>query len=533
MKNAVVAVTESGAAWGAVIARALPDCAFFRPPAGEMPELAARLFREYRGIVFVCAAGIAVRMIAPLVASKHEDPAVVAMDDAGRAVVSLLSGHEGGANRLAYDVAAATGAEPVVTTASEANKTVTLGIGCRRGVSADQVETAVRTVLDAHGVDLAEVRAACTTARKRDEEGLREACRRLDLPLLFFPDWKIRRLRDGFAPSSAAKRNLDLPGVSEPCALLGGRDSRLLGPRLACGPVTAALARESVPAGPEGGFSAGPETSEAAAASPERPRGRLTVVGIGPGNSDLLAPKARRAIREAHLVVGYTRYLRLLGGILEGKETFSTGMRREEERAGRAVAEARAGGRVVLVSSGDAGVYGLAGLALETLSGEDLREIDFEVIPGITAASSCAALLGAPLSHDFAVISLSDLLTRRELIEKRVRLAAEGDFVIALYNPRSSKRRDLLEWTRDRLLETRGPDVPVGLVRDAGRPEEWVRVTNLGELPELYGEIDMGTTVIIGNSRSYRKGRFIVTPRGYGERLTNAPHSAYPEGEGE
>ncbi len=599
MKTAVVAVTDAGAAWGGLIARELPEASFFRPPPGQLPELTSLLFQEYGGIVFVSAVGIALRMIAPLIRSKHQDPAVVAMDDAGRVVVSLLSGHEGGANRLAFEVAAVTGAEPVVTTATEANKTLVLGIGCRRGVSPEEVETAIRAALADHGADPAEVRAAGTTERKRGEAGLREACRRLGIPLLFFPDWKIRRLRGGFRPSRAARRRLGLPGVSEPCALLGGRDARLLGPRRVLGPVTVALAREADPFPPEGitppagvtapadlgplpgpaaptGFSPAaaftlptdstlpsdltspanitsppdfsppsgltfpPETvGEAAGAapgtqsgggqpSPGAPRGRLTVVGIGPGSSDYLAPRARRAIREAELVVGYHRYLSLLGGLLEGKETFSTGMRREEERAEKAVTAARDGKTVALVSSGDAGVYGLAGLALETLTDADLRDIDFQVVPGITAASSCAALLGAPLSNDFAVVSLSDLLTPRETIQDRVRAAAAADLVLVLYNPRSTRRRDLLEWTRDRLLEARGASVPVGLVRAAGRPEERAWVTTLGELPELYGEIDMSATVIVGNSRSRRKGPFIVTPRGYRGRLTSHPHSAYP-----
>lgn len=532
MKTAAVAVTETGAVLARLLRDSLPDCGFFHPGKGELSSLTARLFREYEGIVFVMAAGIASRMIAPHVESKHRDPAVVVLDDAARFAVSLLSGHEGGANRLAYEVAAASGALPVITTASETVRRVTLGIGCRRGVSAEEVEAAVRAALAAHGVAPGEVRLAASADIKRGEAGLLEACRRLDLPLLFFAGWEIRRLREDYRVSAAAERNLDLPGVSEPCALLAGRDSRLLGPRTVLGRVTVAVARENAGAGPAAGPAAGGSVPVWNAAEPARTaqsgRGALTVVGMGPGDPGLIAPRAGRAIADSDLLVGYTRYIRLLGSLADGKETFATGMRREEERTGYAVEAARSGRRVVLVSSGDAGIYGLAGLALETLSDEDLENIDFRVVPGITAASSCAALLGAPLTHDFAVISLSDLLTGRELIEKRLRLAAEGDFVTVLYNPRSTRRKDLLEWTQELFLEHRGEGTPVGIVRASGRAEEWVRVTTLGELPDLYGEIEMTTTVIIGSSRTFTKGRFMVTPRGYRGKIDRSPPFRLP-----
>ena len=243
-------------------------------------------------------------------------------------------------------------------------------------------------------------------------------------------------------------------------------------------------------------------------------KGRLKIVGIGPGDLDSLSRRAYQAICDCEVVVGYKAYLQHVGSLLAGKEVLSSGMRQEVGRAEKAIEMALAGYSVCLVSSGDPGIYGMAGLLLELLGSKDGGRIDLEIIPGITAASSCASLLGAPLMNDFAVISLSDLLTEPEVIEKRIRSACEGDFVIVFYNPKSKKRVRPLERAWQILMRYRSPGTLVGIVQDATKSSETVKITSLKEMLPL-DSIDMGTTLIIGNSRTYMKNNLMVTPRGY------------------
>ena len=241
-------------------------------------------------------------------------------------------------------------------------------------------------------------------------------------------------------------------------------------------------------------------------------KGRMSVVSTGPGDPGNLTPRAREELTESEVIAGYGTYLDQITEFLEGKEVISTGMRDEVGRCEAALKRARAGKQVCLVSGGDAGVYGLAGLMLELMTPEECT--DLLVLPGVTSATACAALLGAPLIHDFAVISLSDLLTETELIEKRLRLAAEGDFVTVLYNPRSTMRRRLLEKAAELFLEVRSTQTPVGLVRNAYREEQRVEVILLEEL-KANTWVDMRTTVVIGNSRTFTSGGRMITPRGY------------------
>ncbi len=228
-----------------------------------------------------------------------------------------------------------------------------------------------------------------------------------------------------------------------------------------------------------------------------------------------MSQRARDAIEWSQVIIGYKTYVRLLGDLVCGKEIISSGMTEEIERAQCAIQTARKGKRVALISGGDPGVYGMAGLALELLDKKDLGRIAIEVIPGIISANACASILGAPLMHDFAVISLSDLLTDLELIKRRVELAAMGDFVIVLYNPKSAKRIIPFKEACDILLKYRSTHTPVGIVRSAYRDAEKVVITTLKNLGSS-GEVNMATTIIIGNSETYRKGRFMITPRGYG-----------------
>ncbi len=227
-----------------------------------------------------------------------------------------------------------------------------------------------------------------------------------------------------------------------------------------------------------------------------------------------MTPKAAAAIDEAEIIVGYNTYIALIRDRIAGKPVVGNGMRQEVERCQKAVDLAAEGRSVAVISSGDPGVYGMAGLVLELVQKlpEDKRPA-CEIIPGLTAANTSAAALGAPLMHDYAVISLSDLMTPWEQIKKRARLAAEGDFVIAIYNPKSRGRADYLNQIRDIVLEFRSPETPVGIVRKAGRPGMNWTVSTLEKLPEE--DVDMQSTVIIGNSNTYVSGGFMITPRGY------------------
>ncbi len=235
---------------------------------------------------------------------------------------------------------------------------------------------------------------------------------------------------------------------------------------------------------------------------------KLYVLGIGPGGREHFTHRMEEALSECEVVVGYTPYIDYLGDLVEGKELFSTGMKSEIARCEEAIRQAQQGRTTCIVSTGDAGLYGMAGPILELAEG-----IEVEIIPGISASFAAAAHLGAPIMHDNATISLSDLLTPWEMILKRVRCAAEGDFVISLYNPRSKGRPHHLGQVLSIIREYRDSETPVGIVRNAGRPETSVTITTLGDIDEEI--VDMLSVVIIGNSKTRIKDGRMVTPRGY------------------
>ena len=237
----------------------------------------------------------------------------------------------------------------------------------------------------------------------------------------------------------------------------------------------------------------------------------LYVVGLGPGGSRWMTWEARAALEQAEVLCGYTVYLDLIRGEFPDKEYFSTPMTQEIERCRAALERARSGRTTALVCSGDAGVYGMAGPVLELAP--QFPEVEIQVVPGVTAALAGAAVLGAPLMHDFAVLSLSDLLTPWEVIRRRLELAAQGDFVLCLYNPSSRRRRDHLRMACDIVLAHRGPETVCGWVRNAGRAQEEHQVLTLGELQEA--QVYMFTTVFIGSAATRRIGDRMVTPRGY------------------
>ena len=241
---------------------------------------------------------------------------------------------------------------------------------------------------------------------------------------------------------------------------------------------------------------------------------KVTVIGLGPGGGADLTGRARAALEECDLLVGYTAYIDLVKEDFPDKETLSTGMRREVDRCRAAVEAALTGKDVAVVCSGDSGVYGMAALIYEVA--QEYDPIDIEVVPGITAACGGAAVLGAPLTHDFAVVSLSDLLTPWEKIEKRLAAAAEADFVLCLYNPASKSRPDYLKRACSILLRHKSPDTVCGWVRNIGRAGEEAHILTLGELGDA--PVDMFTTVFVGNSQTRVLGGKMVTPRGYLQR---------------
>lgn len=251
-------------------------------------------------------------------------------------------------------------------------------------------------------------------------------------------------------------------------------------------------------------------------------QGHLFVVSLGPGSEDHLTPLAKRALDNSQVVVGYRTYVDLIRPLLTDQEVVATGMRQELDRVELALSRAWAGETVSLVSSGDAGIYGMAGLVLEVCRargiplGPESEGLHITFIPGVPAFAAAGSLLGAPLMHDFAAISLSDLLTPWDIIEKRLRLAAEADFVINLYNPKSKKRDWQIGRAREILLENRQGSTPVGIVSRATREQQEVTITDLNRMLDY--PMDMQTVVIVGNSRSFFLGPYMVTPRGYSDK---------------
>ncbi|MFO0794877.1 MAG: precorrin-3B C(17)-methyltransferase [Candidatus Brocadiaceae bacterium] len=236
------------------------------------------------------------------------------------------------------------------------------------------------------------------------------------------------------------------------------------------------------------------------------------MVGIGPGAQNEMSQRALQALKNAEIIVGYKLYTDLIKNIIENKKIIASAMRKEIDRVKLAIQEALKGKMVCLISSGDPGVYGMAGLVLETLC-EDNLNVPVEIISGIPSANAAASALGAPLMHDYAVISLSDLLTPWDTIERRIRCAAEADFVIVLYNPKSSQRDWQIEKTAGIVLGYRPPETPVGIVKNVTREGESVVITTLEKMTSHL--IDMTTIIIIGNSTSFKYLNYMITRRGY------------------
>lgn len=238
----------------------------------------------------------------------------------------------------------------------------------------------------------------------------------------------------------------------------------------------------------------------------------LYVIGLGPGKKDLMSKEALDALEVCDIIVGYSTYVRLIKDLIKNKDIVATGMRQEIDRCQKAIDLAHETGKNIgVVSSGDAGVYGMAGLILELLDEND--DLEVTVVPGITASLGAAAVMGAPLMNDFCHISLSDLMTPWEMIEKRLHAAAQGDFVVCLYNPRSKGRPEHLSKAFEIMSQYKSKDTIVGIGKDIGRKEEEIILTTIGELDENL--VDMTTIVLVGNKETYVKNGRMITPRGY------------------
>lgn len=540
MRVVSVSVTAAGAA----LADRLP----YEHVGGGAGDTVRARWAEVDGFVLFLAVGAAVRIIGPLLADKSTDPAVVCVDESGRFAVALCGGHAAGANALARTVAEALGATPVVTTATDAAGVPALdqlsgltaagdvagvtramldgrppriehelpwpvplvaGGGPERvvvtdramepaaglvalhppslvvgvGASSNAPADAAATLLDAALAGLA--RASVAEVATIDRRAGDPVVTSLGLPVRAFAAEALATV-DVPTPSEAVRAAVGTPSVAEAAALLAaGPGAELVVAKVAGKEATVAVARR------------------------RGPRGHLAVVGLGPGGAAHRTPAAEAAVRRAEVVIGYGPYVDACADLLTAaQEVVRSPIGEETVRAKQAVAEAAAGRRVALVCSGDAGVYAMASLALEVAEG-----VDVEVLPGVTAALAAAALLGAPLGHDHALISLSDLLTPWAAIEARLRAAAVADLAVALYNPRSRGRTWQFDAALDILREHRSPTTPVGVVTDAMRPGQSVILTTLGDVdPETVG---MTTCVIVGSSTTRVVAGRMVTPRGY------------------
>jgi cobalt-precorrin 5A hydrolase/precorrin-3B C17-methyltransferase len=385
-----------------------------------------------------------------------------------------------------------------------------VGIGCNSGTARNEIEDAVISTLEEHNLVFSSVHTVATIDIKRDEPGLKAFVQKNNFPLCSFNYQELNRV-EGIEKSEAVLRATGAIGVAEPAALLASGAERLLVSKQKKGNVTVAVAQRKVQSS---GFGVQSEEEKKPSQT-----GRIYIVGTGPGSLDHITPAAREAIRKSDVIVGYGTYLDLIGDLLHGKNVLSTGMTQEVDRCRKAVELAISGKAVSVISGGDPGVYAMAGLVFEILRSQESEvgsrqsSIAVEVIPGISALNASASRLGAPLMHDFACVSLSDRLTPWEVIKKRIEAAAAADFVIVLYNPRSKGRAGHFNRAREVILKHRKPSTPAGLVRGAMREQETVIVTDLANMQD--SDIDMQTTVIIGNSKTFVWNNLMVTPRGY------------------
>ena len=546
---------------------------------GNALEHVRDLFAAGVPVIGVCASGILIRAVAPLLSDKRREPPVISVSDDGAVVVPLLGGHRG-ANRLSAEIATQVSGVAAVTTAGDVAMGVALdvppagyrlanpedakgamaallsgaglrvsgdnifgveedggavelavtegplegsetrlvyhpqryalGLGCARNADPEEMWALVcKTLAEA---EIAPGAVACVGSidLKADEPAMIEVARRLGVPMRLFTAAELDA-QPVANPSDVVFAEVGCHGVSEGAAMaLAGE---LVVPKVKTANCTCAIAG----------------TEQTLTEMNGRARGRLSVVGIGPGQASWRTPEVSKLVAEAEELVGYGLYIDLLGPLAAGKQRSDFPLGGEEARCRYALEQAALGKNVALVCSGDAGIYAMGALVFELLDrgteehgvSDAAHRVEVVCSPGVSALQGAAARAGAPLGHDFCTISLSDLLTPRDDILRRLKAAAEGDFVIAFYNPVSKTRRTLLAQARDILLEHRPADTPVMLASSLGRPEEHVRYRRLDQLE--VDEVDMLTVVLIGSSNSrlaqLGEGPRMFTPRGYARKI--------------
>ncbi|MEM6256420.1 MAG: precorrin-3B C(17)-methyltransferase [Cyanobacteria bacterium P01_D01_bin.156] len=561
---------------------------------GSVASVVSECWGRATQLIFFLPVGAVVRLIAPLLNNKHQDPGVVAIDDMGKFVVSVSGGHQGGADALTRQCAALLGAEPVVMSASEGQqlpaldllgkpygwqrgegnwtavasalaqrqpisvhqtcgeslwrqmlreespfcfvdqapaasdlegsarlwisdqlpptqnseeqtpevcwhpRTLWVGLGCERGTSTELIEASIQQVLRDQNLAWQSIAGIASIDLKQDEVAFQALAEQYQWPLRFF---SAAQLAEPSVPnpSDVVAQAVGTPSVAEAAALLASQSQALVITKQVFkgdGACTIAVAR---------------------AAQEYNPRpGHLYLIGSGPGDLGQLTAAARAALLDCDVVIGYGLYLDLLRPLFHPNQVIETSkITQEVQRAERAVALAQRGLTVGMVSSGDCGIYGMGGLVMECLvqRGWDGQTPGVSAFPGITALQAVAARVGAPLMHDFCAISLSDLLVPWEVIEKRLAAAAQGDFVVALYNPRSKTRTRGIEIALEILRRHRLGKTPVAIARSLYRSGESVRCLTLEEVDVT--TIDMLTVVLIGNSRTFLHQGRMITPRGY------------------
>ncbi len=539
------------------------------------------LFAAGHPVIGVCAAGILIRAIAPLLRDKRREPPVIAVAEDGSAVVPLLGGHHG-ANRLARELAGALAARPAITTAGDlahglalddpppgwrlANpdaaagtmaallagagieiegplswaepaarpgpdpirlvatqkpvapgprslvytpQTLALGVGCARNCPPQELLDLVTRTLSAEDLAAGAIAGVFSVDLKADEPAVLALADHLDVEARFFSSDRLEIERPRLAnPSDIVFAEVGCHGVAEGAALAAaGELGQLIVEKRKSANATMAIAMAPEPV----------------RSLPGQVRGCVSLVGIGPGQAEWRTPEASRLIAEADELVGYGFYIDLLGPAAAGKARTDFSLGDEEARCRHALEEAGKGRHVALICSGDAGIYAMGALVYELMARTEggvsaaARRVEVITAPGISALQAAAARAGAPIGHDFCAISLSDLLTPREDILRRIRAAAEGDFVIAFYNPASERRKDLFVNAIQMLLAHRPVDTPVIIASNLGRTGERVALRLLNEVS--VDEIDMMTLVLVGSSQSrlvgLGTGSRMFTPRGY------------------
>ena len=567
--------------------------------SGRLADHLKTLWPDHRGFIFGLATGAVVRLIAPLLTHKSQDPAVVVVDQTGRFVISLCSGHQGGADQLAQMLATTLGATPVITGAAHAGglpsidtlgfpwgwrqgrgdwngtsgllarcqpiqviqdagsrlwqsclpqqhpfqfhqtdqaapqaklyithldqppteelpsvqwhpQVLWVGIGCERGTSKHLMETAIRQVFQEFQLAIAAIAGIASLDLKADETGLVQLCQEKDWSLRCFRAETLKTMEVP-TPSSVVAAAVGTPSVAEAAALKAVASVGLT-PELPGGRLIVPKQIHRLPDQP------GAVTVAVAQAAQELTGrdGQLLLVGTGPGAMDQMTPAAQTAVCQADVVIGYSLYIDLLRSQLRpGQLVEAYPITQERQRAQRAIALAQWGLTVAVISSGDAGIYGMAGLVLELLKqqGWDGYTPAVQIFPGVSAVQAAAARVGTPLMHDFCTISLSDHLTPWPVIEQRLEAAARADFVTALYNPRSQIRVEQFQKAQAIFLQHREGNTPVAVVRSAYRADEQIQLTTLDQLHRI--PVDMLTTVLIGNRSTCFHHGWMITPRGY------------------